>query len=133
MDDYSVNVFNKVYELMSNRQITQRAELIKGQGSKPSTYGFSELNEMFVEGRGLFYNTTVSSITNMKSSDTELDFKVGVLPIPLFSEDQDRYYCAVNRYHSSVIGIPISTDNVEAVPQRNGLPNNLPGSAVRLL
>lgn len=135
MDDYSVNVFNKVYELMSNRQITQRAELIKGQGSKPSTYGFSELNEMFVEGRGLFYNTTVSSITNMKSSDTELDFKVGVLPIPLFSEDQDRYYCAVNRYHSSVIGIPISNiDNVEAavflLNAMGYLNTNLPGSVM---
>ncbi|MDD4124194.1 MAG: extracellular solute-binding protein [Eubacteriales bacterium] len=115
MDQHSQNVFDKVYELMSNRQITQRAELIIGQGSKPSTYGFSELGEMFTSGRGLFYNTTVSSISGLKTSEDELDFDFGVLPIPLYNEQQDSYYCAVNRYQSSVIGIPLSNvDNVEA-------------------
>lgn len=115
LDEYSLSVFGKVYELMSDRQITQRAELIIGQGKSPSQYGFSELNEMFVEGRGLFYNTTVSSISRLKNSDAETDFGIGVLPIPLYNENQDRYYCAVNRYHSSVVGVPVSnTDNVEA-------------------
>ncbi|NCA68240.1 MAG: extracellular solute-binding protein, partial [Clostridia bacterium] len=108
LDEYSQNVFSKVYELMSNKQITQRAELIIGQGSKPSTYGFSELEEMFVNGRGLFYNTPVMSISSLKTSTAERDFDFGVLPIPLYNQDQDRYYCAVNRYQSSVIGIPIS-------------------------
>ncbi len=115
LDEYSQNVFNKVYSLMSNRQITQRAELIIGKGSSPSTYGFSELQEMFVSGRGLFYNTTVSSISGLKDSTAERDFDFGVLPIPLFDESQERYYCAVNRYQSSVIGVPISNvDNLDA-------------------
>ncbi len=107
----AVTVFDKVYEIMSDKTITQRAELIIGQGSRPSTYGFSELEEMFRNGRGLFYNTTSSSISILKYSTEAIDFQFGVLPIPKFDEEQEHYYCAVNRYQSSVIGIPSS--NVE--------------------
>lgn len=111
----AVSVFNKVYEIMSDKSITQRAELIIGKGSKPSKYGFSELEEMFTNGRGLFYNTTSGSISILKNSTEPLDFQFGVLPIPKYNEEQDRYYCAVNRYQSSVIGIPsTNTDNLKA-------------------
>lgn len=108
-------VFDQVYAIMSDKTITQRAELIIGKGSNPSTYGFSELEEMFKNGRGLFYNTTSSSISNLKYSTEALDFQFGVLPIPKYDEAQDKYYCSVNRYQSSVIGIPsTNTENIEA-------------------
>ena len=110
-----MNVFQKVYDLMSNKNVTQRAELIAGQGPNPSTYGFAELEYMFVNGHGLFYNTTVSSISILKNSSAERNFEFGVLPIPKYDEAQDEYYCAVNRYQSSVLGIPTTnTDNLEA-------------------
>ena len=110
-----VEIFDKVYRLMSNKQITQRAELIIGQGSNPSSYGFAELEEMFVNGRGLFYNTTSSSISILKSMAQGLSFDFGVLPIPLLDESQEHYYSAVNRYQSSVIGIPVNnTENLDA-------------------
>ncbi|HAN20699.1 MAG TPA: hypothetical protein DCP51_03340 [Clostridiales bacterium] len=111
----AVNVFDKVYEIMSDKTVTQRAELIIGQGSATSKYGFTELQAMFEAGRGLFYNTTSSSITRLKNSPAILDFQFGVLPIPKFNEEQDKYYCSVNRYQSSVIGIPTTNiDNKEA-------------------
>lgn len=111
----ALKVFDDVYELMSNKQVTQRAELIIGEGSNPSTYGFSELQEMFESGRGLFYNTASCSITALKKSTESRDFEFGVLPIPKYDENQDNYCCAVNRYHSSVIGIPVSNkENLEA-------------------
>jgi ABC-type glycerol-3-phosphate transport system substrate-binding protein len=110
----AITVFGKVYKIMSDKSITQRAELIIGQGSKTSKYGFAELEAMFESGRGLFYNTTTSSITILKQSKTNRDFDFGVLPIPKYNESQDRYYCAVNRYQSSVIGIPVTNkDNLE--------------------
>ncbi len=105
-------VFDKVYQIMSDKQITQRAELIIGQGSRPSQYGFSELEEMFVNQRGLFYNTTSSSISILKRTD--MDFEFGVLPTPKYNEDQARYCNTVNRYQSSVIGIPICCKNMDA-------------------
>jgi len=107
--DRGVSLFDKVYSVMSDKQITQRAELIIGQGANPSKYGFAELEEMFVNGRGLFYNTTSSSISILKTRSEGLDFDFGVLPIPKFDEHQTRYCNTVNRYHSTVMGIPISS------------------------
>ncbi|MBO5869185.1 MAG: extracellular solute-binding protein [Clostridia bacterium] len=101
----AIKAFDKVYELMSDPQNTQRAELIIGQSpNTASTYGFAELEEMFVNGRGLFYNTTSSSVSILKSANME--FELGVLPIPKLDEAQDNYCCTVNRYQSSAIAIP---------------------------
>lgn len=99
------SIFDKVFTIMSDKQLTQRAELIIGMGTSPSTYGFSELQEMFVNGNGLFYNTTSSSISILKRLD--MNFEFGVLPTPKFDESQERYCNTVNRYQSSVLGIPI--------------------------
>ncbi|MBO4501998.1 MAG: hypothetical protein J5760_07130 [Clostridia bacterium] len=113
-DDYAQTVFDKVYDLMHDRTITQRAELIIGKAPEGSNsrYGFAELEYMFRTGKGLFYNTTVNSISILKNKD--LGFTVGILPICHFSEDDSEYYCPVNRYQSSVIGIPVSNvENVE--------------------
>ena len=105
-------VFGKVFDIMSDKQLTQRAELIIGMGSNPSTYGFAELEEMFINGRGLFYNTTSSSISILKRVDMSFDF--GVLPTPKFDAEQDRYCNTVNAYQSSVLGIPICCTNLDA-------------------
>ncbi len=104
----SLTVYDKIYQIMSDSSLTQRAELIAGQGSNPSTYGFAELEEMFVNGRGLFYNTTSSSISILKNLGDSVDFEFGVLPIPKYDENQENYCCTVNRYQSSVLGIPIT-------------------------
>lgn len=112
-----VSVFDKVYELMSNTQITTRAELLAGKvtGCAPSTYGFGELEYLFVNGRGLFYNTTSSSISILKKSTAQRNFEFGVLPIPLYEKGQEQYHCAVNRYQSSVMAIPTTNrSNLDA-------------------
>lgn len=107
MEQNSVNAFSKVYELMSDTQNTQRAELIAGQStSNPSQYGFAELEEMFVNGRGLFYNTSSQSVSILKSAN--LDFEFGVLPIPKLNKEQETYCNTVNRYQSTGLAIPSS-------------------------
>lgn len=110
----ATDVFEKVYNLMSDQQVTTRAELLIGKiPEAKSTYGFAELEYMFVNGRGLFYNTTSSSISLLKTSTAQRDFEFGVLPIPTYQEGDD-YHCAVNRYQSCVIGIPTSCKQTEA-------------------
>lgn len=110
----AIDVFEKVYNLMSNQQVTTRAELLIGKiPEAKSTYGFAELEYMFVNGRGLFYNTTSSSISLLKTSTAQRSFEFGVLPIPNYEEGDD-YHCAVNRYQSSVIGIPVCCKQKEA-------------------
>ncbi len=116
MNESSVGAFDKVYELMSDLQNTQRAELIIGKSPNvSSSYGFAELEEMFVSGRGLFFNTTASSISVLKS--VEMDFEFGVLPIPKLNADQQDYCCTVNRYHSSAIAVPttVPTDRHDVI------------------
>ena len=106
-DEASINAFNKVYELMSDSTNTQRAELIAGQSTtNPSKYGFAELEEMFVNQRGLFYNTTSSSVSILKSANVEFEF--GVLPIPKLNKEQEYYCNTVNVYQSSAFAIPSS-------------------------
>lgn len=106
-DEASINAFNKVYELMSDTANTQRAELIIGKSpTNPSQYGFAELEEMFVNERGLFYNTTSSSVSILKSANLEFEF--GVLPIPKLNKEQEYYCNTVNVYQSSAFAIPSS-------------------------
>ena len=114
-DESSINAFNKVYELMSDSTNTQRAELIAGQSAtSPSTYGFAELEEMFVNERGLFYNTTSGSVSILKSANIEFEF--GVLPIPKLNKEQEYYCNTVNVYQSSALAVPSSVP-VERLPQ----------------
>lgn len=69
-----INVFQKVYDLMSNKNVTQRAELIAGQGPNPQHLRLRRAGVYVRERRGLFYNTTVSSISILKNSTSERDF-----------------------------------------------------------
>ena len=111
----AISAFDKVYALMSDSQNTQRAELIAGQSTtNPSQYGFAELEEMFVNGRGLFYNTSSQSVSLLKSAST--DFEIGVLPIPKLDEEQENYCCSVNRYQSTALAIP-TTVPTSRLPQ----------------
>ncbi len=110
---HSVDVFDKVYALMSDQQRTQRAELIIGKSPNTSSkYGFAELEEMFVSGRGLFYNTTSSSVSILKS--VSMDFEFGVLPIPKYEPSQDNYCNTVNRYQSSALAVPSNVGSARA-------------------
>ncbi len=114
-DESSINAFNKVYELMADAQNTQRAELIAGQSTtNPSQWGFAELEEMFVNERGLFYNTTSSSVSILKSANLEFEF--GVLPIPKLNKEQEYYCNTVNVYQSSAFAIPSSVP-ADRIPQ----------------
>ena len=48
-------------------------------------------------------------VSILKTRSEGLDFEFGVLPIPKYDVHQTRYCNTVNRYHSTVIGIPISS------------------------
>ncbi len=111
MNGESVSAFDKVYAAMSDKHLTQRAELLINKIPEASSkYGFAELEYMFINGRGLFYSTTASSISALKTRAEGLDFEFGVLPNPKYSEDQANYYNTVNRFHSTVLGIPVTNE-----------------------
>lgn len=109
--------FDEIYDILMEQGTTVLAHNCIGMpgASVSSKYGFGELGEIFSNGNALFYITTCSTITNLKTSTQERDFDFGVVPIPKYTEDQEYYYSQINMYHSTVMGIPISnTENLEA-------------------
>ena len=99
--DRSVNAFNKVFEIMADKTNTIRVEQF-------SSDGWKKTSQMFMTGKGLFYGTTIASILNIKNAELEDKVYTGVLPVPKLDEEQEEYYCGINAYQSSVIGIPSS-------------------------
>jgi hypothetical protein len=101
----SVNAFNKVFELMADTSKTIRVEQF------PDNTGWKTISDMFINKQGLFYMTAASSISTIKNTQAEKIVDYGVLPIPKYSKDQDKYYNGINIYQSTVLAVP--TTNVE--------------------
>lgn len=95
----SIDVFHKVQELMSDTTASVYVEQLPESWAGTST--------MFKNGRGLYYLTTASAIITLKTAeDEEETVNFGVVPIPMYTEDQERYYAGINAYQSEVIAIP---------------------------
>ena len=95
----SIDVFQKVQELMSDTTASVYVEQLAESWAGTSS--------IFKNGRGLYYLTTASGIISLKNAeDGEETVNFGVVPIPMYSEDQERYYAGINAYQSEVIAIP---------------------------
>jgi hypothetical protein len=64
---------------------------------------------MFANGQGLFNWNEFHSIPNLRTMETDF----GILPMPLYNEQQDRYYHSVNPHVAQMLAIPISNPNIE--------------------
>ena len=71
---------------------------------------YGALQAAFTEGRLLFYNEVIQKIDYFKNQSDE--FKVGVLPCPKLSTDQETYYTPCS-YQSVVMCIPKATPDRE--------------------
>ena len=63
---------------------------------------------VFNEGRSLFAGMSVASIMNIMAKGTDLDY--GIIPAPLYDEEQDDYITTVAAYGYSMLSIPKTTD-----------------------
>ncbi|MBQ6906348.1 MAG: hypothetical protein IJN75_04930 [Clostridia bacterium] len=68
------------------------------------------LVQAFVEGRSLMFAETLGQVEWLR----DMDFDFGILPIPLFDENQERYYSLLNCWGSNAFGIPTSLYDDEA-------------------
>ena len=103
-NDKVVNVFTAVSNILNDAASSKFAERI----SAPDGQYYAAAQDMFGEGRTFAQICKVSSISSF-ASDYDVDF--GVLPIPMYSDDQDGYYNPVASLHFSALAIP--TTNVE--------------------
>ena len=101
-DDFFVDAFNKVFKLVDKQYSYNQTQDAQNGGYNH-----------WAAGNALYYWGMVRSIVQQRSS--EVDF--GVIPMPKYSEDQDRYYSEANAYSTSLISIPMTVTN----PDRSGL------------
>ncbi len=99
-NDRSINVISKLQELVQDKNYYVSANDYFGEAQWPTV-----LTEgAFIEGRCLFYNGTLGSTSNYaKMSD---DF--GLLPMPLYDENQETYYSLANPWTCTCFAVPTS-------------------------
>jgi len=69
----------------------------------------TEYRQMFENGRGMFFWTRLDDVGIMRGADIEF----GILPIPKYTEEQDRYYSLVSIHTNGLMSVPITVMNVE--------------------
>lgn len=97
--------FDRVFEMLMDGQTSAFVE------QYPNGTGWSIISNQFISGHALFNIGYLSSLLEIKESLVEGKVTPGVLPIPLYDDSQEQYYCGVNAYQSTVVGIPV--DNIE--------------------
>ena len=101
-DNFFIDAYNKVLELV-DKQYSYNQKFDAQSG------GYDHWGA----GNALYYWGMVSSVIGQRSS--ELEF--GIIPMPKYSEEQDRYYSEANAYSTSLIPIPMTVTD----PDRSGL------------
>lgn len=69
------------------------------------------VHKAFIEGRELFYMCGLINSASFRVMEDEF----GILPIPKYYKNQDRYYHTVSTSNSSVMSIPEGTEGIEDV------------------
>ena len=72
----------------------------------PDGSDYSDIVPMFESNRALFFPQTLSFAWDFKAMETDF----GILPFPLYNNNQNRYYSIV-RNAMSLIGIPVTASN----------------------
>ncbi len=101
-DSFFIDAYDKVLQLVDKQySYNQKTDAQNG--------GYNHWGA----GNALYYWGMVSTIISQRSSD--VDF--GIIPMPKYSEDQDRYYSEANAYSTSLVSVPMTVSN----PDRSGL------------
>lgn len=91
----SLTAFNEVFTMATDKTATILVDDFK-------TDGWKTVGNMFKDGKGLFYTTTVASVSDLG------DVNFGVIPMPKASETQEDYYSGINIYQTEVLAVPSS-------------------------
>ncbi len=105
MNDRNVEVLQRLFDLTSQ---TDNFYNMHQRGIDDATF-----RKLFEEGHGLYHWIRLDSVSAMRASETEF----GILPIPKYNEEQNRYYCVVSVYTSSLMSVPSNVRD----PERTGI------------
>ncbi len=100
--------FEKVFNLMTDTNNSLIAEKLE---SKWSTAVYDKANSAFFSGRGLFQYNKLAYV--QKIIDADVEFSYGVLPLPKYDENQEKYYAACTTYMAQFLAIPITVPTAD--------------------
>lgn len=83
--------------------------MLNGTFCRHYSNGYNEAIPQFKEGLVLFYPAQLADVPLLR----EMDFDFGIIPLPKYSADQDRYYSPVTTYGCNCISIPATVKNVD--------------------
>lgn len=106
----SVNVMNKIYDIYAKDSVTLNCDK---QNLMDATYvkytNVERGANLFSSDKALFLFGTMNNVPSMR--DMESDF--GILPLPKYDDNQERYYSYVHTWSASAAAIPITAQNPE--------------------
>jgi ABC-type glycerol-3-phosphate transport system substrate-binding protein len=105
-NDRAVNVAQKIFDMMSNKQATLLVDDYFGIYADP---WFEVLRAQFRNGNGLFYMGGLEQMLIFRDLETE----IGVLPMPKYDSNQNGYYHILNTYWASSLCIPVTNDKLD--------------------
>ena len=101
----NVGALSSLYNFFSNGQIQLRAQAM--DGLVPDIW--TEIINIFKEGRALYRITTLSDVATMR--DMEDDF--GILPLPKLDAEQDSYYSTYQAWSGRCYVVPKGGSDLE--------------------
>lgn len=113
-DDYPVvslysetayEILDKAITIMRDKTVTM---YVSDWTSKFPDVWTDLMDKTFSDGRSLYNFAGLNRVTLFRSMDTDF----GILPVPKYTEEQDRYYCPVSLWCSNCIAIPKTATDV---------------------
>ena len=104
-------ILTKVLEFYNDEQTVMVANTPKYEGKGFPNVWEATVHKAFIEGRELFYMCGLINSASFRVMEDEF----GILPIPKYTETQDRYYHTVSVGNSSCMSIPEGTTDVADV------------------
>lgn len=107
-DIRSSNVIDKIANIVTNHSYFINANNFFGAEGEDAPAVL--LQKAFSEGRSLFFCENLNNVEGLR----DMGFDFGILPTPLFDENQDRYYSLLNCWVSNAFAIPTNLTPDEA-------------------
>ncbi|HBL84026.1 MAG: hypothetical protein A2Y17_05690 [Clostridiales bacterium GWF2_38_85] len=106
---HSVNVVEKILELMTNSDYFVNANNYFTVSNTPVDL----TRQAFIDERCLIFCEGLGSVEKLRNMAADTDF--GILPIPLYDENQENYQHMINPWSGNAVAIPkfLSTDDAE--------------------
>jgi len=102
-NEKNLRIIDKAMDVMYDKQNVLNVQNIST--STPGQTGY----DSFSEGRVLFYWVRMRVVEVMRNMENDF----GIIPMPKYDENQDKYYSVVNANSGVLLGVPKSVRNIE--------------------